>query len=225
MRQSVAVGLSALGMVLLTAACGGESGAGPAPVATPTPTPTLAPTRTPATSVPAAATSTPARAPASSVPWVTNGPTSPPAGPPSKVVRVHSRKVVAASAEQRAAADTFLMYTVLRLKAYNQAKVDLAALQKVASGQPVTAVSGQVALLQQRKHHTIGEVWVDIPAIAVTGSTATLRSCLDNTTIDVDRSGKWAEVPTPYLTATATLAKSAGAWRLTKVTFTDARCR
>ncbi|WP_410789872.1 hypothetical protein [Kribbella sp. C-35] len=219
MRQSVAMGISALGMVLLTAACGGESGAGPAPAATPSTSPPAA------TATPTAAPSTPEQAPASSVPWVTGGPTSPPAGPPSKVARVHSRKIAAVSAEQRAVADAFLTYTVLRLKAYNQATVDLAALQKVASGQPVTAVTGQVALLQQRKHHTIGEVWVDIPTITVTGSTATLRSCVDNTTIDVDRSGKWVEMPTPYLTATATLAKAGATWRLTKIKFADARCR
>jgi hypothetical protein len=157
---------------------------------------------------------------------VTTGPTSPPAAAPSKVVAVHRRNVVATKAEQKAVADAFLQYTVVRLLAFNRAAVDLDELARVASGPAFAIVKGQVAELQGKKWHTIGELWVDIPAITVKGSAATLRACMDNTTIDVDKSGKPVEEPVPYFTASATLKKAGGEiWVVDNVAVVRERCR
>jgi hypothetical protein len=157
---------------------------------------------------------------------VTSGPSSPSAGPPTKTVAVHRRNVAATKAEQTAVADAYLQYLVVRLLAYNRAAVDLDALGRVASGRALAVVKGQVAELQAKKWHTVGEVWVDLPAITVNGTTASVRSCMDNTTIDVDKAGKPVQLLVPYYTATATLQKAGGEiWVVDNVVFAEQRCR
>lgn len=156
---------------------------------------------------------------------ITTGPTSPSAGPPTSV-GVHRRKVVAGTAEQQAVADAYLKYLTVRLTAYNKADVNLDELAKVASGQALTVVRAAVAQLQQKQHHTIGEIWVDVPTITVKGATATLKSCLDNTTIDVNEAGKAVEAPIPYYIVTGTLEKVGGTvWVAKNVAFAEQRCR
>jgi hypothetical protein len=172
-------------------------------------------------------TETPAATPteAATTP-ITTGPTSPSAGLPSKTIAVHRRKVTATTADQRAAADAFLNYLLVRLTAYNKVSVDVNALGRVASGKALTVVGAQVNQLRSRKQHTIGEVWADIPSIAVKGSTATFRACLDNTTIDVDQAGKAVQNPVPFYTVTGSLQKSGGTiWVVNAVSFVEQRCR
>lgn len=169
------------------------------------------------------APSTPTEAPTTPI---TSGPTSPSAGPASKTIAVHRRKVTAATSDQRAVADAYLNYLLVRLTAYNKASVDQNAIGRVAAGTALTEVSSAVNDLKAKKHHTIGEVWVDVPAITLKGSTASLRSCLDNTTIDVNEAGKPVEPPTPYYVVTATLRKAGGTvWLVDSVKFDDKRCR
>jgi hypothetical protein len=213
--RRVSVGVIALLAVVLLAGCGGgDDTAG---------LPTLGPeSGNPSQSVSTAPeeSGTPPATP------VTTGPTSPPAGMPAKTVAVHRRTVAATKAEQKAVADAYLQYTVVRLLAYNRAAVDLDALGRVASGSALAEVKGRVAELQAKKWHTIGELWVDIPAITVNGTTAVLRSCMDNTTVDVDKSGKWVEQLVPYYTATATLQKAGGkVWVVDKISIAEQRCR
>jgi glucose/arabinose dehydrogenase len=167
--------------------------------------------------------STPTEAPTTPI---TSGPSSPSAGPASKTVAVHRRKVTAATAEQRAIADAYLNYLLVRLRAYNKAAVDQDAIGRVAAGTALTQVTSAVNDLKAKKHHTIGEVWVDIPTITLKGKTASLRSCLDNTTIDVDEAGKPVEPLTPYFVVTATLQKAGGTvWLVDSVRFDDKRCQ
>jgi hypothetical protein len=208
-------GVTALLAVVLLAGCGGKEDTGGLP---PLVEDSSGPSQSVSTapSVPTAPPSTP----------ITGGVTSPTAGPASKVVAVHRRNVVATTAEQKAVADAYLQYTVVRLLAYNRAAVDLSALGRVASGAALTAVTGRVAELQAKKWHTIGELWVDVPAITVKGTAATVRSCLDNTTVDVDKAGKPVEIPAPYYTATATLQKAGGKiWVVDKISVAKQRCR
>ncbi|NEA31538.1 hypothetical protein [Streptomyces sp. SID13031] len=170
-----------------------------------------------------APTSAPTEAPTTPI---TTGPTSPPAGLPSKTVAVHRRKVTATTAEQKAAADAFLNYLLVRLTAYNKASVDVDALGRVASGKALTEVTSYVTELKSRKHHAIGEIWVDISSIAVKGSTATLKSCMDNTSLDADAAGKPVEDLVPYLSATGTLQKAGGTvWVVSNISFVEQRCK
>jgi hypothetical protein len=217
MRRRVSVGVTTLLTAVLLAGCGGggdDTGG----------LPTLGPESSGSSqNVTTAPEETPTAPPSTPV---TTGPTSPSAGPPEKTVAVHRRTVVATKAEQKAAADAFLQYTVVRLLAFNRAAVDLDALARVASGQAFAVVKGQVTELQSKKWHTIGELWVDIPAITVKGTTATLRVCMDNTTIDVDKAGKPVEPPVPYYAATATLKKAGGQiWVVDNVAVVQQRCR
>jgi hypothetical protein len=156
----------------------------------------------------------------------TTAPASPPAGPPSKVVGVHRRNVVATTAEQQAVADALLRYLEVRLVAFNKAAVDLNQLRGVASGRALSVVTGRVAQLRAKKQHTIGEVWVDIRKVTVTGTTSTTLGCMDNTTIDVDTSGRAVEMPVPYYTVTGALEKAGGtAWLVKSINIADQRCQ
>lgn len=216
--------VAGIGLVLtaLLAGCDGGDDSGGLPTlgsdssspsqSTGTPTTTSSATPT----APASAPSTP----------VTDGPTSPPVGPPAKTVVVHRRNVAATTAEQKAAADAFLQYLVVRLRAYHFASVDSDALGRVATGKAIAVVKGYVTELQGRKQHTIGEVWVDVSSVAVKGATATVKSCMDNTSIDVDKAGKPVQTLDPYYTATATLQKAGGEiWLVDNVAFVKQRCR
>jgi hypothetical protein len=156
---------------------------------------------------------------------ITTGPTSPSAGPPSST-GVHAAKIVTSTPDQKAVADVFLRYLALRLAAYNKAEVDLDAMSKVATGQAISGVRAAVEQLRSKKHHTIGELYVGIPGVVVKGSTATMRSCMDNTTIDVDQSGKPVETPVPYFTVNSTFEKAGGTvWVVKTVRFVELRCR
>jgi len=216
MRRRVRVGVTTLLAAVLLAGCGGGDDTGGLP--------TLGPESSGSSqSVTAAPEETPTGPPTTPV---TTGPSSPSAGPPAKTVAVHRRTVAATKAEQKAAADAYLQYLVVRLLAYNRAAVDLDSLGRVASGRALAVVKGRVAELQGKKWHTVGELWVDVPTVTVSGTTASLRSCMDNTTIDVDKAGKAVELPTPYLSATATLQKAGGKiWVVSNVVFTEQRCR
>lgn len=208
-------GVTALVAVVSLAGCGGDDDTGGLPPlsessSTPSQTVTTAPES------PTTPPSTP----------ITGGITSPTAGPASKVVAVHRRNVVATTAEQKAVADAFLQFTVVRLLAMNRAAVDIDALGKVASGRALAQVKSAVVELQGKKLHTIGELWVDIPAVTVKGATATVQSCMDNTTVDVDKAGKPVEMPSPYYIATGTLQKAGGqVWVVENLVVQRQRCR
>jgi hypothetical protein len=211
MKKLATTGVMLVVLLLAPVGCSGDSDSGGLPTlggqSNPTETPTGTPTEAPTTPV-------------------TTGPTSPPAGLPSKVISVHRRKVTVATADQRAAADAYLNYLLVRLTAYNKASVDADALGRVAAGQALTEVTAAVNDLKAKKHHTIGEVWVDIPTVTVKGATASLRSCLDNTTIDVNEAGKPVEEPKPYYIVTATLKKAGGTvWVVNNVSFDEKQCR
>lgn len=217
MTRRIAAGAAALLAVVLPAGCGvDDAGSAPTPAGATTASATAGSPQT--SSTPTTLTAAP------STP-ITDGPTSPPAGPPSKVVAVHRRTVAADTAEQKAVADAYLNYVTVRLIAFNKAAVDTAALGRVASGTALSTVTGRVAKFRAERIHTIGEVWVDLPTITVKGTTASLRSCMDNTTIDVNHKGTAVELPVPYYVATATLNQSADkTWRVATSSIKNLRC-
>ncbi|WP_405055899.1 hypothetical protein OG474_24525 [Kribbella sp. NBC_01505] len=156
---------------------------------------------------------------------ITTGPVSPSVGPPSST-GVHAGKIVTSTPDQKAVADVFLRYLALRLAAYNKVEVDLSAISKVATGQAISGVKAAVEQLRSNKQHTIGELYVNIPGVQVKGTTATMRSCMDNTTIDVDVKGKAAENPVPYFSVDSTFEKAGGTiWVVKTVRFTQVQCK
>jgi hypothetical protein len=140
---------------------------------------------------------------------------------------VHRRKIVTKTPAEKGAADAFVEYITVRLTAYNKVKVDLNALAKTSTGKALNEVRTDVAGLKSRKQHSVGEVWIDISPVVVTGQTAKLTSCMDNTTVDVDAKGKPIGVPDPFYNITSTLQLAGGkSWVVSTITFGGQRaCR
>jgi hypothetical protein len=135
-------------------------------------------------------------------------------------IAVHQRKIVTRTPVEKAVADAFVQYITVRLTAYNKVQVDLSALARTATGKALNDVRSDVSGLKNRKQHTVGEVWIDIAPVVVTGQTAKVTSCMDNTTVDVDAKGKPTDVPKPFYNITSTLQLAGGkTWVVSAITF------
>jgi len=135
-------------------------------------------------------------------------------------IAVHRRKIVTKTPAEKAVADAFVRYITVRLTAYNKVQVDLNELAKTATGTALNQVRTDVAGLKSRKQHSVGEVWIDIAPVVVSGQTAKVTSCMDNTTVDVDAKGKPTSAPQPFYNITSTLKLGGGkAWVVSGVTF------
>ncbi len=137
-----------------------------------------------------------------------------------ETIAVHSRKIVTKTPVEKAVADAFVQYITVRLTAYNKVKVDLNALAKTSVGKAMSEVRTDVSKLKNRGHHTVGEVWIDISPVVISGQTATVTSCMANTTVDVDAKGKPTGVPQPFYNITSTLQQAGGkVWVVSAITF------
>jgi hypothetical protein len=135
-------------------------------------------------------------------------------------IAVHQRKIITKNPVEKAVAGAFVQYITVRLTAYNKVKVDLNALAKTATGKAMNEVRTDVSGLKSRKQHTVGEVWIDIAPVVVSGKTATVTSCMDNTTVDVDAKGRPTDVPKPFYNITSTLQQAGGqVWVVSAITF------
>ena len=105
--------------------------------------------------------------------------------------------------------------------------MDLPALAEVAIGDALAQVRTYVAELQQRKQHTVGTIRVNVSRVAVKGAAATIRTCMDNTSVDVDRRNRVVETDSPaaYLGTARARRVADDAWLVSDVSirFTD-RC-
>lgn len=120
----------------------------------------------------------------------------------------------------RSVAESLLAYLDARLQAYNSVEVDLAALARTATGDPINQVQRYVAELSERGNRTVGDVWLDAPAdaVRVRGKQATVReACLRNASVDVDAGGVAVESAPSAYRLSATLTKvAADAWLVTE---------
>ncbi|WP_405055897.1 hypothetical protein OG474_24515 [Kribbella sp. NBC_01505] len=171
-------------------------------------------------------TLTPGDNESSSAPTSTTGTPSAPSTPSSSAntlpdsIAVHKRKISTKTPAEAAVAEVFVRYITVRLTAYNKVAVDLDALAKSSTGAALTQVKGDVAGLKNRKQHSVGEVWIDISKIAISGSTATVTSCMDNTTVDVDAKGKPTSAPKPFYNIKSTVQLAGGkVWLVSAITF------
>ena len=153
-----------------------------------------------------------------------------PAAPGEKVedsVQVTAGEIAVEGAGEQQAADALVRYVRVRLEAFNRAQVDLPALAEVAIGDALAQVRTYVAELQQRKQHTVGTLRVNVSRVAVKGADATIRTCMDNTSVDVDRRNRVVETDSPaaYLGTARARRVADDAWLVSDVSirFTD-RC-
>ncbi len=202
-RRLVATAVTAV-LLASVAACGDKDDAGGLPTLDPNATQSSAPTPGQTSTTPSGSATTPGGS-ATALP---------------DTIAVHRRKIVTKSPAEKAAADAFVQYITVRLTAYNKVKVDLSDLAKTATGKAMTEVRTDVAGLAARKHHTVGEVWIDVAPVVVSGQTAKVTSCMDNTTVDVDAKGKPTDVPTPFYNVSSTLQQAGGkVWVVSDITF------
>lgn len=112
-------------------------------------------------------------------------------------------------------------YADVRTTAFNQVAVDLAALSRVAMGEPLNQVQMYTSELEQRKNHVVGDSWFKIPASAVQikGNIATVAApaCVLNASAEVSRQGVAVESPpSAYRVAAKLLKAGRDAWVVTE---------
>jgi hypothetical protein len=128
-------------------------------------------------------------------------------------------KMAKADAAEEAVQAAYLAFWVERARALRLAKVDRAALDKVASGEAVRDVTKIVSDLAAEKQHAEGGSTVNVRTTKVSGGTATLTDCLQDLSVTVDAEGDPLDAPdlqpVPF---TATLVKGTdGGWRVTEL--------
>jgi hypothetical protein len=134
----------------------------------------------------AASASTPSTSPSASKP------TRPPAfgqKVAARTAQVHEG-TIAVTGRRRKVADALVGYMTARLEAYNTGVAQVGELAAVSRGAALNDVQAYVQQLQESGHRTVGEVWVDVSRVKISGRRATITSCMPNATADVDKSGR-----------------------------------
>jgi hypothetical protein len=179
---------------------------------------------TDATETPAAPESTPADpAPTSAAEPSPSEPPSPPAFGTvvtADDVAASQGVVTVSDPSQLAIVDAFVRYTQVRLEMLNRAEVDQAALDEVATGEAVTQVTSYADRLARRGEHVVGSIVVNVSGVEVEGTTATIDTCMQNSSVDVDEAGQVVEkkAPAAYLGRVDALQVSSDTWVIADVT-------
>jgi len=179
---------------------------------------------TDATETPAAPESTPAQpAPTSAAEPSPSEPPSPPAFGTVVAeddVNASEGEVTVSDPSQLAVVDAFVRYTQVRLEMLNRAEVDQAALDEVATGEAVTQVTSYADRLARRGEHVVGSIVVNVNGVEVEGTTATIDTCMQNSSVDVDGSGQVVEkkAPAAYLGRVDALQVSSDTWVIADIT-------
>jgi hypothetical protein len=176
------------------------------------------------TETPAAPESTPAQpAPTSAAEPSPSEPPSPPAFGTVVAeddVNASEGEVTVSDPSQLAVVDAFVRYTQVRLEMLNRAEVDQAALDEVATGEAVTQVTSYADRLARRGEHVVGSIVVNVNGVEVEGTTATIDTCMQNSSVDVDGSGQVVEkkAPAAYLGRVDALQVSSDTWVIADIT-------
>jgi hypothetical protein len=170
----------------------------------------------------------PATSPAEPTQSTTEAPTESEApSPPPRGSYVEDDSAEASAGEvavtdpaEAAVVDAFVRYTQVRLEAFNRAEVDPAALAEVATGDAMTQVTSYVDRLARRGEHVVGSVVVNVDAVDVEGTRATLDTCMQNSSVDVDESGRVVEkgAPAAYLGRVDAVQVTSDTWVVADVT-------
>ena len=146
-------------------------------------------------------------------------------GDPKNAITVG--RTIAGDAEKKAVQLAYLAFWAERAKALRLAKVDQAALEKVAGGIAAERVVFSVDELAEKKRHTEGGSTVNIQAVTVKGTKATLTDCFQDRSVDLDVKGKPVQVPNlGVIQFGAELTKAGSGWRVTDLRETKIKaCR
>lgn len=151
---------------------------------------------------------------------------SEPTGPPSRGTVVTDDSVDATTGEvsvsepaELAVVDAFVRYTQVRLEMLNRAEVDPAALDEVATGEAITQVTSYAERLARRGEHVVGTITVNVSGVEIAGTSATVDTCMLNTSVDVDSSGQVVEsdAPAAYLGRASVLQVTSDTWVVSDV--------
>lgn len=115
-------------------------------------------------------------------------------------------------AEERAVANAWIAYWKTRVPMYYKAKLDAAALGRVARGSAVTSVVTRVQTLRQKGWHSEGDGRVGVSRVTVRGNYASVVSCIENKSRDSDAQGRPQEKLIPYYNFVGALQKVDGHW-------------
>lgn len=128
-------------------------------------------------------------------------------------------EVTVSDPSQLAVVDAFVRYTQVRLDMLNRAEVDQAALDEVATGEAITQVTSYAERLARRGEHVVGSIVVNVSGVEVEGTTATMSSCMQNASVDVDGSGQVVEreAPAAYLAQVDALQVTSDTWVIADV--------
>jgi hypothetical protein len=127
-------------------------------------------------------------------------------------------RTVSGGGERDTVQIAYLAFWVERARALRVVHVDDAALAKVAVGDAAERVVLSVRELQGKKQHTEGGSTVNVVALKVAGSTATITDCFLDRSTDRDAEGNAVEAPDfAPVPITATLEQAGGAWRVNRV--------
>lgn len=136
--------------------------------------------------------------------------------PDSKGHEVFAGRITASAADQKAAADVWVGFWRMRLNSLYAAKLDPAAATQFAQGKALDDMVGYIGQLSKKKLHVEGDMMIGVSSVAVSGGTATVESCVNDWTIDVDAKGVPKSTPSRFFQARGTLTKVAGGWRVSR---------
>ena len=154
-----------------------------------------------------------------------------PTGPPAYGAVVADRAevhpgTISVSGAREPVAEALVRYLQVRFTAYHRAEVEQGALSAVARGSAVDQVRSYVRALQLHKHHTVGDVWVDVGAVGIRGAEATITSCVRNASADADEHGRVVErdLPSAYDVRATAVRGTDSTWLISRIRF-DGRAR
>jgi hypothetical protein len=136
--------------------------------------------------------------------------------PDSKGHEVFVGQSTATKADQKAVADVWVGFWRMRLNALFAAKVDPAAASEYVQGEALGNMVDYVGQLAKKKLHVQGDMMIGISSISISGSTATVDSCVNDWSIDVDAKGVAKGKPSLFFQSRGTLTKVAGGWRVSR---------
>lgn len=125
------------------------------------------------------------------------------------------------SGPERKIARALVDYMTFRVASYNMASAHV-GLPGVATGGALTDVETRAAELQQQGLRTVGALVVNVDEVTVSGDTATLAGCLENSTVDVDDEMRAVESPAPAYDVGVDAVRAGPTWLISSISFADA---
>lgn len=129
---------------------------------------------------------------------------------------VERGRVVARSPSQRAAVTAVERYLTVRVRLANTWQVDEAALAEVAAGQAVTSARQRAGLQRDQELRTIGRFVLNVAAVRVQGSRASVTGCHFDATSEVDEDGDTVVPPPGGVRITMDVRRTGETWRVVR---------